>query len=161
MRYATILVQAAFVAAWVAPMAATAQNALPAPILTPTEIPAVAAAVATPQPSAADKAMEQALSKMPVDAMVSQMLGSIDIGALAEQAEKSLLAAASGKAPEAAPPERERAAQEAQAKMAAALQKQFAAAAPDLIRSLFAVVTPMLAQMRAELAGELKPASKP
>ena len=160
MRYAPILVQAAFLAAWVAPVAAAAHNALPAPAV----IPAAAVAVATPEPrqsSAADNAMEQALSKIPVDAMVSQMLGSIDIGALAVQAEKSLLAAASGKAPEAASPERERAAQEAQAKMAAALQKQFAAVAPDLIRSLFAVVTPMLAQMRAELAGELKPASKP
>ena len=152
MRYAPLLVQAAFVAALVAPMVAAAQAEPPASAV----IPAGPIAVAKPEPSAADKAIEQTLSKIPVDAIVGQLLASIDIGALAAQAEKSIVAAASGKAPDAASPERERAAQEAQAKMGAALQKQFAAVAPDVVRGLFAMIGPMLAEMRSELASEFK-----
>jgi hypothetical protein len=160
MPYAKLFAQAGATAALAAclllPIAVSAQ-ALPSAA----SAPATGQVSSPAEPSAADKAIENALSKIPIDAMLSQLLSSIDIGALAAQAEKSIVAAASGKAPETATSERERAAQErsaqeAQAKISAAMQKQFATFAPELIRGLFAMVTPMLAELRSELASEFK-----
>jgi hypothetical protein len=92
-----------------------------------------------------DAAIDKALANMPVEKIMHQMLGSVDVSALTQQIEQAAKDVASGKTPDLA---NTQALQDMQAKM----QKNMAEIAPDLARTLLGLIGPLMTEMKSEMA---------
>jgi hypothetical protein len=96
----------------------------------------------------ADSAVDQALANIPIEKIVGQLLGSIDFNALRAGMEQAAKDVAEGKPPQ---PGNSPALQDMQAK----LQKQIAIVGPDLMKTMLAVMGPLLAEVKNEITKEL------
>jgi hypothetical protein len=95
----------------------------------------------------ADSAVDQALANLPIEKIMGQLLGSIDFNALSAGMEQAAKDVAEGKPPQLG---NSPALQDMQAK----LQKQIGVLVPDLMKTLLAVMGPLMAEMKNEMTKE-------
>ncbi len=97
--------------------------------------------------SQADSAVDKAIANIPIEKIIGQLLGSIDFNALSAGMEQAAKDTAEGKQPQWA---NNPALQDMQAK----LQKQIGIVGPDLIKTVLAVMSPLMAEMKNEITKE-------
>jgi hypothetical protein len=95
-----------------------------------------------------DSAVDKAVANVQIEKIVLQLLGSLDLNALSADLEQAAKNVAAGKPPQIT---QSPALQDMQAK----LQKQLAVVGPDLVKTMLAVMGPLLTEMRQELSKEL------
>jgi hypothetical protein len=93
----------------------------------------------------AGSAVDKAMANIPIEKIIGQLLGSIDFNALSAGMEQAAKDVSEGKQPQLADSP---ALQDMQAK----LQKQIGIVGPDLMKTMLAVMTPLLAEMKNEIA---------
>ena len=125
---------------------AFAARSLPALVLA-----LAASGLAQAQTTAPAGAADQALESVQIERLLGQVLGSIDLNAVAQEVERSVADAAAGKPP------RDPAQNPALREMQARMQAQMAELAPQLVRGLLAAMTPLLAELKAEIGRDLAP----
>jgi hypothetical protein len=92
----------------------------------------------------ADSAVGKAIANIPIEKIIGQLLGSIDFNALSAGMEQAAKDAAEGKQPQLTS---NPALQDMQAK----LQKQIGIVGPDLMKTMLAVIGPLMAEMKNEI----------
>ncbi len=95
-----------------------------------------------------DSAVDKAVANIPIEKIIGQLLGSIDFNALSAGMEQAAKDVAEGKQPDLA---KTPALQDMQAK----LQKQIAIVGPELLKTMLAVMGPLMAELKNEVAKEL------
>jgi hypothetical protein len=99
--------------------------------------------------SAMDSALDKTLANLPLEKMLGQMLTSIDVPALSASLEQAAKDVAAGKSPQ---PGNSPAVQEIQATM----QKRMATLAPELVKSMLALIGPVMHEIKSELARDIQ-----
>lgn len=101
-----------------------------------------------------ESALDKAVANMPIEKLLAQLLGGIDFNALSVGMEQAAKDVAEGKQPELA---KTPALQDMQAK----LQKQFGIVGPELMKTMLAVMGPLLAELKNDISKELGPEAAP
>jgi hypothetical protein len=101
-----------------------------------------------------DSAVDKAVANIPIEKMIGQLLGSIDFNALSAGMEQAAKDVAEGKQPDLT---KNPALQDMQAK----LQKQIAIVGPDLLKTMLAVMGPLMAEIKNDIAKEFPQQAAP
>jgi hypothetical protein len=102
----------------------------------------------------ADSAVDQALANIPIEKIVGQLLGSIDFNALRAGMEQAAKDVAEGKQPDLTQ-------SPALQDMQAQLHKQIGMVGPDLLKTMLAVMGPLMAEIKNDMAKEFAQQAAP
>jgi hypothetical protein len=116
---------------------------------------AIASTVCTSTATAqTDSAVDKAVANIPIEKIIGQLLGTIDINALSVGMEQAAKDAAEGKQPDLT---HNPALQDMQAK----LQKQIGIVGPDLLKTMLAVMGPLMNEIKNDMAKEFAQQAAP
>jgi hypothetical protein len=102
----------------------------------------------------ADSAVDKAIANIPIEKIIGQLLGSIDFNALGAGMEQAAKDVEQGKQPDLT---NNPALQDMQAK----LQKQIGIVGPDLLKTMLAVMSPLMDEIKNDIAKEFSQQAAP